>query len=783
MKYASFLIPLLLMPVAAGSEEESEPRLEETVIGADTRELDVGAGLLDSDGLVRQMADSIEDTVAYIPGVQVNDTGNRFNDDGFNIRGFEGDDVSVTVDGIDQGETLSPPTFQAYGMYGSSRSAVEIETIKAIRITKGPSSVRYGSGALAGAVAYETKDPQDYLQGDGDDTAFGFRTGFDARSDETMGSVSFANRAGGFESLLIYTYRTGHEREAHSSGEDIPGAERGQADPLDREGHSVLAKAYALLNDHHRLGVVFEQADRESLVTPLSRQSLSYYDFVAEDTNDRQRVGVSYAWTDAGSVLFDSLEVAADYQSLHTRGITRFGYAVFTFTDPTDDYLRTEDRAFDQTDHTLGLDFAKQIQVGGTTHDLAYGLEYEQSHVANELFDIRYNGLTIDSGQRSFTVDPTWVPETDTDQFTAYALDQIALNESLTVAGGVRFDTTRYAPQVSDSFEDATGDTVNDAEFSAFVGEVGISYEIAEGHSIVASVGQGYKAPTTQDMFLDVSSEYLTDIVTGQQFPDVDEVSNPDLAPERSTNYELSYVYASDQAVIQFTSFVSRYDEMIRHVSAFNDYGQPITYMSCGRRGCTPVTITGDDFVRAENLGSVDVRGFELDGRVFVADAWFLAFGYSHVQGEHNDSSLNPSSNGFSKGDELATASPDSITLGLRYDAPQGNWGVSTYFVWTDGRGETDDDSIMSLNNGRGPVHFPDSWTRVDAIGYYQFDAYDARLSVALRNILDEDYIRWEVINNVREGNGGFFSGAAGNGYERYSEPGRSVSVDLSMRL
>ena len=783
MKHAGLIIPLALLPVAAGAQTGNGQRLEQTVIRGDTRELDVDAGLLDADGLVRQMADTIEDTVRYIPGVQVNDTGSRFNDDGFNIRGFEGDFVAVTVDGIDQGETLNPPSFAAYGLFGSTRGAVEIETIKAVRITKGPNSVRAGSGALSGAVAYQTKDPSDYLSGVGDNSAYGLKTGYDSRSGETMGSASVANRAGRFESLLVYTRRKGHEFESHESGEDIPGPERGRADPLDREGHSLLAKVYADFGDRHRLGIVYELSDRDARVTPLSRQSPAYYDFEADDTSDRRRLGLSYDWSDLEFALFDSLEATADYQVLDTRGVTRFAYAAFTFSDPTDDYLRTEDRAFEQTSYTFGIDFTKELRLRGTRHDLVYGLRHEPSRAVNELFDIRYNTLSMDSGLRSYTVDPAWIPETDIDRFTAYLHDRITLTDRLTLAGGARFDTTSYDPAVGESFADVAGDTVNDADFSALVGELDIAYEFADGHSLFASVGQGYKAPTTQDMFLDVGGVYLTDIVTGGQFPDVDEVSNPNLKPERSTNHELSYVYASDRARLQLTGFYSKYDELIQHVSAFNDYGQPVTYMSCGRRGCSPVTITGDEFARAENIGSVDVRGFEVAGRVLLGDAWFLTAGYSHVEGEHNDSSLTPESNGYSKGDELATASPDSATLGLRYDAPRRDWGVSTYLVWTGERGESGDNSIQSLNNGRGPAHYPDSWLTLDAFGYYEFDAYNLRLSVAVRNILNEDYIRWEVINGVRPGNGGFFGGAAGNGFERFSEPGRSVSLDLSMRL
>tara|TARA_B110000971_G_C19849011_1_gene426182 strand:- start:26 stop:268 length:243 start_codon:yes stop_codon:yes gene_type:complete len=37
----------------------------------------------------RQMIYNISDTVRFIPGVQVNDSGDRYNDSGFNIRGHD----------------------------------------------------------------------------------------------------------------------------------------------------------------------------------------------------------------------------------------------------------------------------------------------------------------------------------------------------------------------------------------------------------------------------------------------------------------------------------------------------------------------------------------------------------------------------------------------------------------------------------------------------------------------------------------------------------------------
>ncbi|MEM9172382.1 MAG: TonB-dependent hemoglobin/transferrin/lactoferrin family receptor [Pseudomonadota bacterium] len=780
----------LSLPLIAQAQDESLERLDETVVGSEeVQESDWRTGL-DADDFVREMTDSIEDTVRYIPGVQVNDSGNRFNDDGFNIRGLEGDFVAVTVDGIDQGETLNPPSFAPYGMFGSSRGAIEIETVKAVRISRGPNAVTDGNGSLAGSVNYVTKSPRDYL-GVEDDSEFQARTGFDQRSDEAMLSVAAANRFGNFETLFMYVLRDGNETESHSSGEDILGPDRGQADPFDREARTLMAKVDYYLSRDMRIGFVYEDTDREAQGQPLSRQSANYFDFVTDDTNNRARGGFEFEWTNAELAMFDRMSVRADHQELITRGITRFGYSAFT-PDPSDDYLRTEDRAFRQRTNVVSLDFDKAFNIGDMANTFVYGLQYRDGTVTNRLYDIRYNGLSMDSGERSFNVDNTWVPDTDSTRFTLYARDEIALNDQWTLVAGLRYDNTEYDPQVAPFFTDPTGDTVQSADFGATVGEIGVAFEPVDGHRIGLSVGQGYKAPTTQDLYLGVSSGIIQDLATGQQFSDYDEISNPNLEAEKSTNVELSYTYTSDRARIALTAFQSDYDNLIQSVSLSTPYPQPVSFLSCGRFGCTTNTVTADDFVQAQNVGEVQATGFEVDARYQFNESWSMRFGYAHVSATHESNGPETFGGGFlfEDGDALASESPDSAVLGVNYVAPSGKWGVEGFVVWTDERPETDDASITNLNNGGGPVVFTDSWMTVDTFAYYQFEAANARLSFGVRNLFDEDYLRWEVANSVRIGNGGFFSGVApvpgsdpvvaGPGFQRFSEPGRTASIDLS---
>ncbi|MEM7000815.1 MAG: TonB-dependent hemoglobin/transferrin/lactoferrin family receptor [Pseudomonadota bacterium] len=774
---------LLASAGITAAADEGPLRLQETIIGSQSSERSVGE--LRNEHFQRQLTDNIEDTVRYIPGVQVNDTGNRFNDDGFNMRGLEGDFINVSVDGVSQGETLNPPSFQPYGMFGSSRGAVEIETVKAVRLTKGPNSVTDGNGALAGSVVYVTKDPRDFLD-DGDDVHFGAKAGYDARSDENLFSGTIAGRAGAFEGLLIVTQRDGHETEAHDDGDDILGPDRGQADPIDRDETAILVKLNWNITDNQVLGLVYEDNNREASVLPLGREPApgtglgTYYDFTGDDTNDRDRIGLYYEIVDSEAGWFDSMEASADYQWLYTQGITTFNFNSSFSGDGTttaDDIRRREDRSFGQESYSFAIDFSKSFD-GDAAHELTYGLEYEQFSVQNRLFDIRWPDTNPASSISQFTVDPTWVPETDITRFSVYIKDEFNLSESVNVFAGVRYDTTEYEPEVDAQFQDPTGNTVNDADYSAFVGEVGLGWEFIEGHTLAFAIGQGYKAPTTQNLYLGASSELVTDLITGQQFANLEEVSNPNLEPERSTNYEVAYEYSNERAFVRVAAFYSQYDELIQDISQTIDYGQTISYLEFTRRGPVTVSTATDEFVRASNVGEIDLVGFEIEGQFAVTDNMNMIFGFSHVDGEHQND--GPTINGFEDGDELATAAPDSATLGISYDAPNERWGMSAFAVWTDERPEVSDRSISSLNNGEGPVYYPDAWTTVDVFGYYQIND-NLRVSAAVRNLFDERYVRWEVINNVRPGSGGFFAGASPElGWQRYTEPGRSFAINLT---
>ena len=128
-----------------------------------------------------------------------------------------------------------------------------------------------------------------------------------------------------------------------------------------------------------------------------------------------------------------------------------------------------EDRSARQEMLDFGLDFEKALGANGE-HQLVYGLAYHDGDIHNELFDRRFATVDPSSEQTSEVRDPSWVPDTDKTVFNLYIQDEFTLNDALSFKAGVRYDSTEYSPTVDENFQDPTGATVSDSEFSAFTG-------------------------------------------------------------------------------------------------------------------------------------------------------------------------------------------------------------------------------------------------------------------------------------------------------------------------
>ena len=727
--------------------------------------------VVDAKQLEDEIAESMEDVIRYIPGVSIVDMG-RFGDNGFNIRGIEGDRVAMTIDGLSMSEGLE--TARDYEFFRAGRGGVDIDTLKRVEIVKGADSISAGSGALGGAVVLTTKDPYDYLAAEGNDTHVGLKFGYTGYNEQSLGSLTFANRTGMVESMLVYTRRKGHEAEGWYDDTEVDiGSGRRLPDPVEHDSTNLLGKVDFVLSPAHRLGVVYERNRVENRVDNLSRVSPpSYLTRVGDDSNDRDRYGLRYLWT-ANNAAFDTMELQADRQETQSHGITRIlTGSGNSFTPPTPNTTpctpevpcpRAEDRSTEQVLDRVAVDFVKRRDTGNARHALVYGAAWQQRDIDFSAIDYRWNnaGVLDDA-----TVDPAQVPQTEATAWNLYLRDRIGLlDDRLQLTLGARYDRYDYSPQLSDTFEDDTG-TVGDVSFAAPAWQAGISYEFVPHQSLWFQAGSGFRAPTTGEMYAPTNTTELTEVATGNIVIVPTNAANPDLEAETSLNLELGYRWESDRARVGISVFRDRYDDFIEseRLTANRD----IEYEVCSRGTCT--TRFGYDYNTLANVGQVTVKGVEFEGLWRLSDAWTLRAAWSHNEGEQKD------------GSPLDSINPDRGVLGLSW---QGR----------DDRLRITGNLTHALAKKRGDVHIePDvfgevadpflsgAYTVVDLFGSYQVNDR-VRINAGVYNLFDEKYYQWARIRNVTRGDFYLYGYATDEGIGRYSEPGRNYRITLSMRF
>ena len=754
----------LLAEVAAEQAAKDLSQLDAVTVTAtaleDKKSTTANSTVIKAKQLEQQQVQRLEDIVRYIPGVSLTDQG-RFGSAGFNIRGLEGNQVAITVDGLSVGETLNPPTYAFYDFFAAGRGGIDPDAVKQIEIVKGADAIAAGSGSLGGAVLFVTKDAADYLEPEGNDTFVRLKAAYSGANDETQGTVTVANRSGKLEALAVLTKREGHEMENYADSAErqaITGSGRPVADPQDNSSHNLLTKLKYQLTNTQDIGLTAELFKADIDTNNLSWLSRSYLTRTSDDQQERSRIGLKYNWL-AGHQLFDAFSTSLDYQKTNNDAFTLMlapaSAARLCTTGPC---YRSEDRDYQQDLLKWAFALDKELHTQGSSHQLVYGGALEQKSVDFSAIDTSYIGQTMEIAKQD--IDPDFVPETDADLWHLYIRDSIKFNNSaFSLTGGLRYDHVSYKPQLNDGFTDVTG-SVQDSSFSAVTGQLVGHYQLTEQQSVALQLGRGFRAPSTEEMYFQTSSVSRTEQATGTVVTGLyGSLSNPNLEAEYSTNLELAYQWQGDNSRIKVALFKDNYRDMIENVTKVQNPGT--VYESCTSFGCT--VTQGNPYTINENVGDVDVTGVELQGAWRFNQSWSAQFSYSHHEGEKDN------------GDPLITISPDKLVTGVSYRATDW-WSLAANLSYSaevkaEDAYETEDDGTQTAL----VTYLPNSSTVVDLVSNMEFGD-NWLLNLGVYNLLDKEYYRWERIRYAASSR----NNISANGIQRYSEPGRYAKLSVS---
>ncbi|MCW7553511.1 TonB-dependent hemoglobin/transferrin/lactoferrin family receptor [Endozoicomonas gorgoniicola] len=671
--------------------------------------------VVDEEQIEKNMATDIKHLVRYEPGVTVGSDG-RSGSEGFNIRGMDGNRVKIMVDGVDQ-----PQQFKATGANAlrSQRNFVDVDSLKAVEIVKGPSSSLYGGDAIGGIVAFQTKDPEDYLKLEGDDTAASVKGAYTSADKGLATTFTLANRTGDLESLLIYTHRKYNETKTHS-GLDVNGESRGKADPMDFVGGNLLGKLRYQLNDNHRIGLDAEyQKSKSDIALKSGLGGTIPVNTTGNDKKERKRIGVFHEW-EASVVAFDRMRWQLDWQDSQTKQITDIpAYTNIIIPKPH----RKLDYRYREKSLKLSTQFEKTFATGDISHNLVYGADIRKVKLTSTRKTFLVDENKIDPDAAEF-----YAPEVDNLSYGLFAQNDMQITKRFKLSPGLRYDSFDYKPKGKTD----DGKEAKRSKGDKLTGRLGAIYDLNDNLSVFGQLSQGFKAPGIYEMYYTTPKGWSNKIL-----------ANPNLKPEESNSIELGFRGDHRVGSFELTGFFNRYKNFIdlrtveeKFLSTTNQH---------------------------QNISKAEIKGVEFRGELWLDEAFNAPAGtslrtsiaYARGKNKENDKALN-------------SVAPLTAVLGLGYDDVSGNWGGELAWTLVKGKSASDIDH-SDVKQGSKKQFNPAGYGIVDLTAYYH-PMDNLTLRAGLFNITDKKYHQWQ---NVRGRN------TDDKGLDRYTQPGRNFSVSV----
>lgn len=631
------------------------------------------------------MAKDVNEIFEYTPGVTMNSS-SRQGAQTINIRGMEGKRVKILVDGSSQ-----PGSFDGgpYAFINSSGISIDPDMLKSVEIIKGAASSLHGSDAIGGVVAFETKDPSDFLK---DGKGFGGQAKLSYSSEDNSFSehVALANRFGDLETLVAYTRRDGEELQNFRNSSDL---ENYAVENQDTSADNLLVKLQYQLNESHRIEFLAE------LIKDTSDSDIyhsSYDSYTGEDDTKQNRFAIKHIWFADGSIA-DTVTSKVSYISKEENGVTkRFkpaGPGFPPYVPANNDNLQTKD--YDYTEDKVEIETQLDKQINN--HYLVYGATYTHSDISNT--NMEYNS-DPDTDDQLYV----YTPDAKEQKFGLFIQDEISLvNDKLIVTPGVRFDYFSTDPGIN------TGESLTDFSDSAVTGRLGTTYKLTDTGTVFGQISQGFRAPSFDELYYTYDNPghgYVND-------------PNPDLKSETSISYELGYRHNTQASSSEIAAYYSDYDDFIETV---------ITKKESGMTHYSNV-----------NLDSATIKGVEFSNTLL----WDVLVGAPEGISTHFVASYTVGEDG--NGNALNSVNPWNAVLGLNYDAPSQNWGTSLKLNYTASKSGSDINFDDENGGNAGQAELP-SATVVDLTAYYK-PMKDLTIRGGVFNLTNEEYYRW---NDVR---------------------------------
>lgn len=713
--------------------------LDPIVITAQRPDKPGTATVLDANALARQGATDMQNMARYAPLVSVpvaaSGGGNVWDsagNTGFNIRGVDGNRISLALDGIALPDAAPKPDASTLNAFGMGRDYFDPDTFKSVAIASGTSPTGPGTPGLGGAVSFVTKSPEDYV-GATRDTYADYKFGYDGAQDMRMHALTGAVRSGNVKLLALYVHRDGEQLES-----------RGDAavNPDDWDSDALLAKLSWTPLAGHRITAALDayRADHARLYD--NKQGASYPDGAAQASRVRRnRASVEHQYT-GGAAWFDTVSSRAWVQDAKSDDTTDARY--ITGAQPYGRHIVTGL-------HTRSVGLAGDATLRLGAHGLAYGASVDDVETKRPW---REDRTVLATGARQVT-NKNRMADTDTRSASAYARLDVAVGERLTVTPGLRANWRSLDPK-PDGYVvavPAAARELKKRDDTWATPSLAFDYTLRQDLNAYFQYSRGTRLPTAAETTGTYDSFSYTGAGNGYAV-----LGNPDLAKETSHAFELGIKGMAARGLrVHGALFRTNYDNFIEYATQAPD---PVNY---------PTITYG--LYRPENIGKAQTWGAEASAELDFGK-WSAPLDGTRltVAGGVQHSRARNLATGEES--ELASTLPKKASAILQWDDPAQRGGASFAVVRT-GAKQARADIISGTTTARFAVP---AATVMDLTGYWNIGRH-AALTLGVYNLGDKKYWDYSSARSLAAA----ASAATLADIERLARPGRYVAATFKL--
>lgn len=557
--------------------------------------------IVDSKKLEQTQAKTLHDALKGALGVNVfNDFQGRSN---VSIRGSESRHVLIMVDGKRLGGEAAYNSANAWDV-----DRIRMEDVERVEIIRGPAGALYGSDAMGGVINVVTKTP-----------------------DKTIANINYEygwyedGKGAGYKGNLYLQGAEGNYSYKINAGlnKSRPYMDpKGSGDSMNFFGKQQplsLSVGYHFDNGN-KLTVDYSKIKEENQKSTTTRKimvpSKVWQDQVQTIWNNNKRTdyAITYQGSDdrqdwmlrAYKSVFDK-----DYMSQNKTRMTNLmrpgGIGDWTLKDPKHDTVK----------RTLSVIEGKDTFNLSDKNKLTAGFEYRKDE--SEGTRLKKPNTSLGGASAHDAFDKAAI-----NYMAAYVQDEFRPNDKWLIIPSVRFDH-------SDQFS------------NKLTSNLAATYNAADDVRIKAVVGQGYKTPTVNDLYIFWEMYAANPGGKGQFY-----VGNPDLKPEKSLSYELSVEKDwGDRSTVHLGLFRNEVKDLIS------------TYWTGKLTDDDPDLypgVKGDMIMAYKNIPEATLQGVELYGSHRLGKNIYLNAGYTFLDAKDK-----------TNGTRLKDRAKHQVTFGVSY--------------------------------------------------------------------------------------------------------------------